>query len=352
MDWSNVYTTPPKGEKMKASTIKNISIKGYLDKLGGRNHKTWQRRYCVLAGPLMYFYEKESSKSYNNCIALLSFTESEAPNMTNEKKNQFSFKLTHVDSSTGKKKDYYFRTTSQDVRNKWLSCIAKLSKTVLSSAQNTFSTMPRGMPSHTAGPSPPRKRTHSDGEVEVEGELYEDMAIPEEPEDQGEYVAVSPAENQGNIELESSEEYVDVVPQQDIEQEEYEDTSAFQQPPPPLSPPPGPPSEVFPLPPKPGQSEAPKAPPPPPPVEVDTSRVYSQPTDISLEKVFVTLWDFAASENDELALHRGDLVYVSSPLSSEEWWYGEALDPEASKRLGPAGFFPQKYSTIAFEPTA
>lgn len=304
----------------------------------------------------MYFYEKESSKNYNNCIALLSFTESEAPNMTNEKKYQFGFKLTHLDSNTGKKKDYYFRTTSQDVRNKWLSCIANLSKTVLSSAPNAFSTMPRGMPSHTVASSvPPRKRTHSEGEGE--GELYEDMAIPEEAEDQGEYVAVSPAENHGNIELESSEEYVDVVPQHDIEQEEYEDTSAFQQPPPPLSPPPGPPSEVFTpalsLPPKaPGHAEAPKAPAPPPPVEVDTSRVYTQPSDISLEKVFVTLWDFAASASDELALHRGDLVYVSSPLTSEEWWYGEALDPEASKRLGAAGFFPQRYSTVAFEPTA
>lgn len=379
MDWGNVYTMPSKGEKMKVNDLKNVLIKGYLEKLGGRNHRTWQRRYCVLAGPLMYFYEKELSKSCNNCIALLSFTASPAENMTNEKRNQFAFKLTHEDSTTGKNKDYYFRSTSADVRDKWLASIGKLSTSSPTTSRHsgtaspglfssaTLPRMPSQIPISTFVPELTRPRTHSLGE---EGELYEDMAIPEEEEeeavkagDQDEYVAVSPTPG-ANIELESSEEYVDITKQNEIEQEEYEDTANFQQPPPPLSPPPGPPSHVFSppppqLPPHPTQVPPPKAPAPPPPtppeVEVDTTLIYEQPTTtnvISLERVFVSLWDFAASAGDELPLHRGDLVYVSNPLNSDEWWFGELLDAAASRKVGRAGFFPRNYSTVAFEPVA
>lgn len=364
MDWSNVYNMPDKAEKMKVSTLKNVAIKGYLDKLGGRNHKTWQRRYCVLAGALLYFYEKESSKTYNNYIALLSFTASAAQNMTSEKKGQFAFKLTHTDTNTGKNKDYCFRAASQDVHDKWLSCISKVNSPISptmpsptpSSKRNSSSTLPR-MPSRTSistfqPDEDSRKRTQSLGEGEPQ-ELYEDMAIPEEREDLDEYVAVSPTEN---IELESSEEYVDVVPHGDMPQEDYEDTTNFQQPPPPLSPPPGPPSDVFILPPPPAQPAqvAPPKAPAPPAVEVDTARIYDQPVTngIRLEKVFVSLWDFAAGDSDELGLHRGDLVYVSSPLDNEEWWYGEVLDPHAARKVGPAGFFPKSYSTVAFETLA
>ena len=83
---------------------------------------------------------------------------------------------------------------------------------------------------------------------------------------------------------------------------------------------------------------------------MDTTREYNQRTDngISLEKVFVSLWDFAASEEDELGLARGDLVYVSSPKDTSEWWFGELLDPDASRKLGKVGFFPRNYSTTAF----
>lgn len=364
MDWSGVYSLPGKGERVKVTTLQNISIKGYLEKLGGRNHKTWQRRYCVLAGPLMYFYEKEGSKTYNNYIALQAFTATSAENMSKEKKSQFAFKLTHTDTRTGKNKDYYFCAASESVRGKWLNCITRISQSPQpspspASKRNSSSTLPR-MPSRTTvttfSPevSDSRMRTHSLGEGEEPQELYEDMAIPEEREDLDEYVAVSPSEN---IELESSEEYVDVLPQGGV-QEDYEDTANFQQPPPPLSPPPGPPSDVFtppcfalPSPPiQPSQVAPPKAPAPPPP-EVDTSRIYDQPTTngIRLEKVFVSMWDFAAGDSDELALHRGDLVYVHSPLDAEEWWYGEILDHHASKKVGEAGFFPKSYSTVAFE---
>ena len=354
-DWGTVYM-PPKNEKKKVSSLKNVLIKGFLEKLGGKSQKNWQRRYCVLAGTLMYFYEKDNSKSYNNCIAIQLFNGSPAPNMTNEKKKQFAFKLTQLDSQTGKNKDYYFRANSSDIREKWLSCISRVACSSPLPQKLSASTLPR-MPSQispTGMSEDNRKKraTSFGGADEEEGELYEDMAIPEEgEEDQDEYVAVAPGEQEGKFE--SSEEYVDVVKQDEIDQEEYEDTTNFQQPPPPLSPPPGPPSKVF-SPPQP-QAPLPKSPAPPPhsdlgPV-VDTSRVYTQPSTngIHLEKVFVSMWDFAAGEEDELNLRRGDLVYVNSPRNSDEWWFGELLDHDAARKLGPTGFFPRNYSTQAFE---
>ena len=365
MDWGNVYTLPSKGEKMKVSELKNVLIRGYLEKLGGRKQKDWQKRYCVLSGSLMYFYEKENSKTYNNCIALQAFTTSGAENLTHAKRSHFAFKMTHRDN-TGKNKDYYFRTNSEDTREKWLKSIGKVvnsqSPSTPTSRPPSASTLPRHMPSQVTSstflPDPSsRKRASSLQEEGEEGELYEDMAIPEETEDLDEYVPVSPTPNQGE---ESGEEYVDVMTQNDIEQEEYEDTTNFQQPPPPLSPPPGPPSEFFtpPVVAQPQQVPPPKAPalvpPPSQDIPIDTNRIYDQPNGsaISLEKVFVSLWDFAASEEDELALSRGDLVYVSSPKETAEWWFGELLDPDASHKLGQVGFFPRTYSTAAFTPVA
>lgn len=382
MDWGNVYTTPPKGEKVKVSSLKNVKIKGPLEKLGGRNHKNWQKRYCVLAGPLMYFYEKESSKTYNNYIVVTSFTASLAPKIPDSNKH-YAFKMTQEDKRTGKKKDYHFRAVSSEIRDKWLSCIQNAEATAAtdgllppSSPHGMSSvTLPRnlqaaqinsslGVPS-----SREKKRAQSLGdihqEVEEEGELYEDMAVTEEDDkikeesddNEEEYVAVEPAQDQQD----SSEEYVDVVPQNDIEQENYEEP-AMLQPPPPMSPPPGPPSDVFfPTPTKPkaaARNNAPvatKLPAPLPPVpkepEVNTNKVYTN-TDIPLDKVFVSQWDFAAGEPDELRLNRGDLVLVSKPSDSEIWWYGELLDTDASRKLGPAGFFPKNYSTLAFESIA
>ena len=374
MDWGNVYTTPPKGEKLKVKDLNNVKIKGPLEKLGGRNRKTWQKRYCVLAGALMYFYEKEGSKSYNNCIALPSFTASLAPNITDTNKH-FGFKLTHEDKSTGKHKDYYFRTTSTELRDKWLSCIQNVEGGTAISLfpprnVGAITTLPRMPSTQTSNSTTPlllgdRKRAQSLGEVVEEGELYEDMAVTEEDkhsdeDEDEEYVAVEPGQDQDK--MSSSEEYVDVVPQEDVEQEEYEEPSSLL-PPPPRSPPPGPPSDIFVPPPTqpkaasrtpaprtkaPAPVPAPVPAPPPPEPVVDTSKVYTH-NNIPLDKVYVSQWDFAAGEEDELRLQRGDLVLVNKPLDAELWWYGELLDAEASKKLGPAGFFPKDYSTLAFE---
>lgn len=83
---------------------------------------------------------------------------------------------------------------------------------------------------------------------------------------------------------------------------------------------------------------------------VDTSKIYMQQNGgIEYNRVYVVLWDFITSESDELNLHRGDLVFVSEPKTGQEWWYGELLDKDASKKLGPCGLFPSNYSSNAFE---
>ena len=61
------------------------------------------------------------------------------------------------------------------------------------------------------------------------------------------------------------------------------------------------------------------------------------------------LWDFAASDKDEMDLKRGDLVFVAENKGKQEWLFGELVDPNVSRRLGPKGLFPASYSAIAFQ---
>ena len=62
-----------------------------------------------MAGPLMYFYEKESSKTFNNFIMIPSFSVEISDKMSDKK--HFAFKLTQQDHA-GKKKDYCFRSSN------------------------------------------------------------------------------------------------------------------------------------------------------------------------------------------------------------------------------------------------
>lgn len=293
--------------------------------------------------------------------------------MTNEKKKQFAFKLTHTDTSTGNKKDYCFRAISEETREKWITAIQKVNQRpagpplgFLSSSSlggGTSVTLPR-MPS--SGPVnlsvPPKARSAT--VVADNEDLYEDLPEPikeeSEEEDGGDYLPVSPIHENQVEDLSSSAEYIDVqpAPDNDIE-EEYIDASPFQpdQPPPPMTPPPGPPTSHPPLspPPQPAPQETPTrqkvAPPPPSEPEVDTAKVYSQGTNgITLKNVYVILWDFEAHEQDELGLSRGDLVLVNEPVDNSDWWSGELLDNDASKKLGRKGLFPRQYTELAFDP--
>lgn len=136
-----MYDAMKKDEKkMKPSQLENILCKGNLEKLGGKNKKTWQVRFCVLSGPFMYFYEKETSKTYRNRITLPMYTCAEAPEYTNAKKRYFAFKLTHTDT-TGKKKDYYFRSSKKESCETWLKSVGMANeRTVINSQQQMVMT--------------------------------------------------------------------------------------------------------------------------------------------------------------------------------------------------------------------
>lgn len=381
LEWSTVYELPSSTAKLKVSQLEGISIKGPLEKLGGKNHRTWQKRYCVLAGPFMYFYEKENSKTFNNFINTLNFSVEYSDNLSNKK--HFAFKLTQRDV-TGKKKDYCFRSTSSENREKWITAMKRVRDVTSSHKARSAVTLPRL--SSRSGDSVPvtiqeKRRSLTMGEEPQE--LYEPVDMVEtdarvEDEEEGpqdDYVPVSPAADRED--LESSEEYIDVEPHADEPDEVYEEpplptATTESVPPPPFSPPPGPPTD-HPFPPS--SSPIPPPMPPKPPVSdpvvparpspaigkkpvpslpreplIDTSKVYVQSTNgISLEKVFVSLWDFDAGEKDELNLKRGDLILVKDPKENADWWFGELLDDEAMSKLGKLGLFPRTYASHAFE---
>lgn len=126
-DWELAYdqTNTKKKEKIKASNLKNVVMKGWLEKLGGRNQTSWQKRYCVLAGVFMYFYEKESGNTYNNRIPMIGFLPNPVPSLTRPKRKEYAFKLSSVNASAGAKKDYYFRSKSEEECGSWIEEIRK-----------------------------------------------------------------------------------------------------------------------------------------------------------------------------------------------------------------------------------
>jgi hypothetical protein len=389
MEWSSVYQQPTASTRLKVTQLERITIKGPLEKLGGKSHRTWQRRYCVLAGPLMYFYEKESSKTFNNFIMIPSFNIENLDKMSDKK--HFAFKLTQQDHA-GKKKDYCFRSSSSENRDKWITAMKKVIDVANVQKTRSAVTLPRlsSRPGENLSPVPQEKRRSlSLGIQEEPQELYEpvDPVTGGDGENsQDDYVPVSP-EAQIKEDFESSEEYIDVDPanREDEPTEVYEEPPIMLEedrpPPPPTSPPPGPPrdhpfppSSTSPVPPPAPRPITPEPAPPPavlppkprstpqiakkpaplPPQanndNVDTNKVYIQSVNgISLEKVFVSLWDFSAGEKDEIDLKRGDLVLVKDPKDNADWWFGELLDEEAMRKVGKSGFFPRTYASHAFE---
>ena len=195
-DWSDAYdTNTKKGEKIRVSELSNVTQKGWLEKLGGRNQKNWQKRFCVVSGVFVYFYEKESSKTYNNRIGLPNYIPNPANELTNIKKKHFAFKLSAAEV-TKDSKDYYFRVNSDDDRTQWLQALRagfEMGRGGLgrSGVACTLPRLPSTSPSllHQNQPKP---RAASVGD-DMEQEEYEAVTavIAEEEEEQDDYVAVS-----------------------------------------------------------------------------------------------------------------------------------------------------------------
>jgi len=340
------YARTMKDKRISTSDLKMATCKGSLEKLGGRGHNTWQKRFCVLDGPLMYFFKDEKSKNFNNLIEAGSYNVSEAPDKTKEKKHQFAFKLTCRESG----KDYYFRTTSADHRAKWMSALLQAQTaplptnsplaTSLSETQLSMHTMKRPSISSTS-PAPPPAAD------EPEQESYEEV------------VAMG-----------------DRIPSEDASDEERFEQKVHQ------------PRAIAP-------PLVPKMPPPPPPtscetfdvelydehpqaegleeeeeylacetqmqqdiiesvaspieIVVDTDRMYEAPSNgVDLEKVYMSLYNFTAEEDDEMTIQRGDLVFVPDNATNSDWWLAELVTPDIVK-TNKKGFCPANFLTLAFE---
>ena len=325
------YARTMRDKKVSTSDLKKADCKGILEKLGGRGHNTWQKRYCILDTSLLYFFKDEKSKTFNNFIEAFTYTVSEAPDKTKEKKHQFSFVLTCRESG----KDYYFRTTTAEDRERWINALRKCEPSSTPSTQGpgSMQTMPR-----------PGKVNAVEQPIvdDFQCECYEDIpAMGDRIQSEGE-----------------------------SDEESFEHRRPPRQAIPPI---------------------APKMPPPPPPAEdldqdqlydehpveepeeeylacesdlqqniiesaaspleivVDTNQIY-EATDngVDLEKVYVSLYDFSAKEDDELSLQRGDLVCVMDNTSSPNWWLAELITPDIVK-TAKQGYCPANFLTLAFE---
>lgn len=353
--WEAMYDVTVKStdKKIKASELKNVTCKGILEKLGGAKGKTWQKRFCVLSEMYMCFYESETSKGFKNRVLVPIYATSLAPAQTNPMEKHFSFKLS-CQSPSGKK-DYHFRTKTEDDRTKWVNALKEVDS---SHAPIQSSTMQAAPTQQGAFPKPIKRSASADDLVEEEE--YQDM-IPEEKEEiQEDYEVVEPSKTaeggeQAPIEelTESMEEYVDVNPTSLDPAEDYEDPG--------LPPKPSPKAQRsghFPITSRSNTSvsllpEKPQAPAPLPDITVDTSKIYTHPPEgVQYKKVYSLLWDFVTSEKDEVPLKRGDLIYVQDPKPGADWWLGELLDPDVTFKVGKKGYFPTSYVTAAFEVVA
>lgn len=324
------YAKTLKDKKISTSDLKNADCKGVLEKLGGRGHNTWQKRYCVLDNSLLYFFKDEKSKNFNNFIEAFAYNVSEAEQMTKEKKHQFSFVLTCHQSG----KDYYFRTTSSEDRERWMNALKKCAP------PSNFSTQQHGLTSmHTL--------KHSTPTIEPAG-------APAAEEFQCEYEDVPAPSDRIQSEGESDEERFE---------------SKRQPPPPhfvPKMPPPAPPpvqdqlydehpveaddpEEDYLACEGPLQQDIIESAASPVQIVVDTERIYEATEDgVNLENVYVSLYNFTAEEEDEMSLQRGDLVWVVDNSSSPNWWLAELVTPDIVK-TNKRGYCPANFLTLAFE---
>ena len=308
-------------KKMKVSDLKSVKMKGTLEKLGGRGQNSWQKRICVLSGSFLYFFEKDSSKTYNNRIVVPGYLVSADVEKSNEKKKHFVFKL-HSEGT----KNYYFRATSEKDCQKWvaaLSAVALMARppdaTPLGSntmaAVGTYSTLSEA----------------SEDEKRDVIQKHPLPPLPPVPGDDG------PTEEYEPIDLHdlnlttggggdgSDEEYAEPDP----------NVSA-------------PPAHLS-LPPKPRPVSPQPVTKTPPPVQVDTTSRYPDGHNgLTLPNVYVALYEFYPYEKDELQLQRGDLVHILDSTSSPEWWYGEAVSPGLMKQ-GRFGYCPSNHLMAAFQ---
>ena len=287
------YDVPDKkNKKMKMSDLKNIKIKGCLEKLGGKGHSTWQKRMCILSGSFLYFYEKENSKTFNNRVVIPGYEVSIDDDKSSVKKGHFVFSL-----KSDNNKHYYFRTPNAEERANWVRGIAEITQ------KASFLKPP---------PSPGTYAMLNEVTEEERSQIFTNANDDD----------IKPMDS--DEELQGEKRSSETPRQQNIS----------------MPPPPEPERPLV------------KALPPQLPTKelvVDTDTKYKKGTNgLTFERIFVALFEFFPLHSDELQMNRGDLFHIVDSTSSLEWWYAEAISSDLG-RSGRLGFIPANHLMQAFE---
>ena len=323
------YAKTMRDKKISTSDLKKADCKGMLEKLGGRGHNTWQKRYCILDTSLLYFFKDEKSKNFNNFIEAFAYDVAEAPDKTREKKRQFCFMLTCRQSE----KDYYFRTTSSEDRERWITALKNCvpSNTPSTQGPGSMNTMKKPGKINNVEPAVEDFQCECyediparNDQIQSEGESDEEKFEHLQPKRVGPPVVPKMPPPPPPAETYDQDQLYDEHPVEDEPEEEYLACESEMQ------------QDII-------AAASPLE------IVVDTSQIYeAADSEVDLEKVYVSLYDFNAEEADEMSLQRGDLVCVTDNSSSPNWWLAELMTPDIMK-TNKKGLCPANFLTLAFE---
>ncbi|XP_022084683.1 src kinase-associated phosphoprotein 2-B-like [Acanthaster planci] len=385
-----------KVDPIAASDLTSPSKEGYLDKKrkeGQFGLQSWQKRYCIIKGNILYYYKKKTDKEQCNQIVLTGYQGREAPEF--ERKNKRKDLLFEVVCPA--KRSYQFIAQNKKDLQEWIKAISVASKLGPSSVDPLAKSTPNNSGGSedlseeyddTSAPGPSCEVNDDDY-----GDTYEDLDAYQATKMGGPVAPVAePPAGAGENEE-------DVEP---IDEEIYEDVPQAELPPPAPMPEriPKPSAANKPLPPEPPQSESPPPiptshrPVPPPSVPIDTqparpysphmhiktypgkniknvakpalgmskpaiastpappvpSRAANEIADLPIRKepweedyanIYIGLWDCMADDQDELEFRRGEMVHIiSKEYDTFSWWIGE--------RNNKVGLVPKDYLMKAY----
>ncbi|ESO85986.1 hypothetical protein LOTGIDRAFT_129768, partial [Lottia gigantea] len=102
---------------LPALEIRKPECTGCLTKLG-QQHKTWQKRYCVLKDACIYYYKSMNSFSAKGVVHLHGY-KIDATGYNNKK---FSFVLHPPEESM---RTFYFCADNQTDKQRWVECLIR-----------------------------------------------------------------------------------------------------------------------------------------------------------------------------------------------------------------------------------
>ncbi|XP_053202850.1 sesquipedalian-1-like [Panonychus citri] len=107
--------------RYSTSNMVPADVEGYLYKRGEVN-RNFQKRWCILKGNCLFYFEKKNDKEPLGCILL----EGSRIDIDDSEADLFAFKLVFADC-----RDYIFATDNSDSQEKWMKCLSQASYSYL-----------------------------------------------------------------------------------------------------------------------------------------------------------------------------------------------------------------------------